>query len=312
MSVDPVDPMVLGLWTAPAMRPDGSRNTLYCRHCQMDVQLQSKHCWECGKCVAEFDHHCPWLNTCIGVANYRVFFASMWSLFAMLGLVIVMTLLLLTEVASGEVPEGFDLGQHAMYAILVSILIVDLPFWFLTNTLIVFHSYLCFEGLTTYDYLMGSRRTSRERTMVTGQQSGLPTIRWDKGAETRQLELSRSAQTASQSMPPEAAPLHALATLPRGSRSPTRTPSQCGASPRSSHRTPRPLDTASLPDLRQSLNFLVFGAEASEPDEDLPEQTSRQSPKSCPARLSGSPGPSLGMDTPKLAEKGVSWIDLEV
>ena len=31
----------------------------------------AKHCRICDKCVNGFDHHCKWLNTCVGKRNYK-------------------------------------------------------------------------------------------------------------------------------------------------------------------------------------------------------------------------------------------------
>ena len=31
------------------------------------------HCPECDVCVEGYDHHCPWMGTCIGSRNYTPF-----------------------------------------------------------------------------------------------------------------------------------------------------------------------------------------------------------------------------------------------
>ena len=52
-----------------------------CVMCQTIKTSSARHCYECGHCVEHFDHHCPWLNTCIGLTNHNIYFFYLWFMF---------------------------------------------------------------------------------------------------------------------------------------------------------------------------------------------------------------------------------------
>ena len=44
-----------------------------CQTCKMQKPARSKHCAMCNVCIEEFDHHCIWINNCVGIGNRRYF-----------------------------------------------------------------------------------------------------------------------------------------------------------------------------------------------------------------------------------------------
>lgn len=53
-----------------------------CPDCKVIRSPRSQHCAICDCCVERFDHHCPWINNCVGIKNHNsflVFLIVIWT-----------------------------------------------------------------------------------------------------------------------------------------------------------------------------------------------------------------------------------------
>jgi palmitoyltransferase ZDHHC13/17 len=44
-----------------------------CPDCEIIRTGRSRHCIVCNLCVDRYDHHCPWINNCVGYNNHNMF-----------------------------------------------------------------------------------------------------------------------------------------------------------------------------------------------------------------------------------------------
>ncbi|XP_022902148.1 palmitoyltransferase ZDHHC2 isoform X2 [Onthophagus taurus] len=57
----------------PNLNRTVSGSVRYCEKCRLVKPDRTHHCSVCGRCILKMDHHCPWVNNCIGFTNYKFF-----------------------------------------------------------------------------------------------------------------------------------------------------------------------------------------------------------------------------------------------
>ena len=114
----------------------------FCRTCFIYRPPRSVHCVDCNVCIERFDHHCPWIGTCVGKRNYRLF------------LPYVMCLVILDMLIIAQCIICFCNGSRTNASLGVSIflLIYGLAFGGFVLVLLFVHLYLTGSNTTTYEY----------------------------------------------------------------------------------------------------------------------------------------------------------------
>ncbi|XP_031954421.1 palmitoyltransferase ZDHHC23 [Corvus kubaryi] len=59
-----------------AGQPEGVKKD-WCTKCQLVRPARAGHCRLCGRCVRRLDHHCVWINSCVGEHNHQAFILAL-------------------------------------------------------------------------------------------------------------------------------------------------------------------------------------------------------------------------------------------
>ena len=120
-----------------------------CNTCKAPVSdIGTKHCLRCNRCTLGFDHHCKYVNNCVGVKNYKYF----------LGLLVSVGIY---EIVMSCVYISYFINESQTPDPIMTFVALGLAkaliFLCFVGYLLGFHLFLIRMKMTTYDYLTARR-----------------------------------------------------------------------------------------------------------------------------------------------------------
>ncbi|KAJ7961397.1 S-acyltransferase [Quillaja saponaria] len=125
----------------------------YCQKCSHYKPPRAHHCRVCKRCVLRMDHHCIWINNCVGHANYKVFFVFV--VYAVIACIYSLVLLL-GSLTNDQVKEEDQSGGNLRTVYVISGLLL-VPLSVALSVLLGWHIYLTLQNKTTIEYHEGVR-----------------------------------------------------------------------------------------------------------------------------------------------------------
>ncbi|KAG5180421.1 DHHC palmitoyltransferase-domain-containing protein [Tribonema minus] len=98
----------------------------WCHRCDAYKPERAHHCSVCRRCIVKMDHHCPWMNNCVGIGNHKFFLQFIGYTFLLCGyaLVLIVFRFLTCVGVLGSLP-GSDFGTCLEGSGMVLILVAE-------------------------------------------------------------------------------------------------------------------------------------------------------------------------------------------
>uniref|UniRef100_A0A8C9EWF5 Palmitoyltransferase n=1 Tax=Pavo cristatus TaxID=9049 RepID=A0A8C9EWF5_PAVCR len=116
-----------------------------CGYCMVKQPMRAKHCQLCQHCVRRYDHHCPWIENCVGEKNHPLF-------------IVYLSVQLVVLLWGGHVAwsglffkQSWEWLWHNIFLLISFLLIV--VFTIVVLLLLISHLYLISCNTTTWEFM---------------------------------------------------------------------------------------------------------------------------------------------------------------
>mmetsp|Transcript_9638 Transcript_9638/g.15248 ORF Transcript_9638/g.15248 Transcript_9638/m.15248 type:complete len:576 (-) Transcript_9638:199-1926(-) len=144
------DPGAVPRHALPVARGSPSQPETICGRCDAFKPTRAHHCRICGRCIVRMDHHCPWMNNCVGWANQKHF--CLFLLYTCVASAYALALIAYTLIAGVELDD-------AGYVLIYAVVFLAFSAFLFTMSMILSQSHGILTGEGTVDRLQRRRKT---------------------------------------------------------------------------------------------------------------------------------------------------------
>ena len=137
------------------------KKTKICKSCNIVKPFRSTHCGDCDNCVERFDHHCPWIGTCVAKRNYKYFYFFILSYNILCLYLIAFSVYQVVMESKKEMEVTSITTANSLLTSVISIFVIIFCFvkMIFISGLLGYHTVLVFSNQTTKEELKNVHRS---------------------------------------------------------------------------------------------------------------------------------------------------------